>query len=84
MFGGTASGSASGSPLDQCNAQIRFAESLAAYSIFNYLMAVKDHDNGNIRLRSNGRPARPSPPLLPQPSHSYRHSGDNRAEFVVA
>ena len=44
-----------------CNnndAQIRFAESLAAYSIFNYLMAVKDRHNGNIMLRSDGPSAR--------------------------
>ncbi len=44
----------SSSPLELCNAQIRFAESLAAYSIFNYLMAVKDRHNGNIMLRSDG------------------------------
>ena len=36
-------------------AQKNFVESLAGYSIFNYLFNVKDRHNGNILLDAKGR-----------------------------
>jgi phosphatidylinositol 4-kinase len=35
-------------------AQKNFAESLAGYSLFNYLFNVKDRHNGNILIDSEG------------------------------
>jgi phosphatidylinositol kinase/protein kinase (PI-3 family) len=36
-------------------AQKNFIESLAGYSLFTYLMAVKDRHNGNILIDNTGR-----------------------------
>lgn len=44
----------SATPTDLRNARIRFAESLAAYCIFTFILSVKDRHNGNIMLRSDG------------------------------
>jgi phosphatidylinositol kinase/protein kinase (PI-3 family) len=35
-------------------AQKNFAESLAGYSLYNYLFNVKDRHNGNILIDSHG------------------------------